>query len=184
MLYFGYGRAFSRRVPNGNGEAESEECLTRFAEISYSAGNLTAADKKLKEYKRETDYKGLSLVHSRRISDVAKLWNRLYRYCDADTKEWVRALMLVGEKQYQRKVFSFQDYGFGIEMVRAWMHLEEYSKALDFLNYIIEETESRLISPGPELVETDSLKGEILFLCIAIRRRNGMYKRHYLCSPK
>lgn len=48
-------------------------------------------------------------------------------------------------------------------MVRAWMHLEEYSKALDFLNYIIEETESRLISPGPELVETDSLKGEILF---------------------
>lgn len=87
---------------------ESEECLTRFAEISYSAGNLTAADKKLKECKRESDYKGLSLVHSRRISDVAKLWNRLYRYCDADTKEWVRALMSVGEKQFREKFFPFR----------------------------------------------------------------------------
>ncbi|MCM1259026.1 MAG: hypothetical protein NC307_14405 [Roseburia sp.] len=51
-----------------------------------------------------------------------------------------------------------------MERARAWMYVEEYPRALDVVDFIRKEAENRLVSSGPELVEINSLQGEILFL--------------------
>ena len=143
--------------------SEMEERLARFEEIRYPDGDLVKADKKLQEYKKEFADTGLCEVQDSRKSDAVRLWNRLYRYCDADTKEWMRELIDKKDKQFWKKSFSFQYYTAGIELAKAWMHMEEYGRALVLVDFVKKETEGRLVSPGPELAEAESLKGEILF---------------------
>ncbi len=143
---------------------EDIEYLAHFEDIRYPSGDLTAGDKKLREYKIKIGCEELSRIDDSQIFDVIKLWNRLYRYCDTDIKEWVRKLLFQEEMLCRKKTFSFQEYFFWMEMTRAWMHVEEYSRALDMLQFIKREAENRLVSQGPELVEISSLQGEILHL--------------------
>lgn len=143
---------------------EDKEYLARFEEVRYPAGNLTEADKKLREYKSEIGYRGLPKADDSQISDAIKLWNRVYRYCESDIKEWVGKLLLQEKMRCQKRAFSFQEYPSCMETARAWMHVGEYSRALETVDFVRKEAENRLVSPGPELVEINSLEGEILLL--------------------